>query len=427
VGIDVSKAWLDVAGRRAPAPSRVANDPDGIAALVADLRALAPELVVLEATGGLELPVVAALQVAGLPVAVVNPRQVRDVAQATGQLAKTDRLDAALLARFAGAIRPAAAVPDDVRHLDALLTRRSQLIAMRVIETNRLDRLTDAEVRREVQKPVTWLTKAIDRADAAIAGAVKASLVWRARGVLLQSIPGAGPAATVTLLASLPELGATTGGRLAAPVGRAPFADDSGSVRRSARPRGSGTGSPGTVPGSPLGGHPQPGHAGVQGAVGGPREAAEGEPDGGRSEVAGDRQRDHPVRSAVAGEGSRSKRTGKVRCKDCRDHHSVGFRPNGAGENSPARQGWVTTGSLPQPRRGGRRGAPSELVRVAVADPDLTVWAIFHRPVGARASIPPGRVVLRLLRQAGLSVGARANIPPGRSAGASYNAPRPSA
>src|SRR5262245_64251208 len=107
IGIDVSKAWLAVAGRPGPAPRRVANDPDGIAALVADLRALAPALVLLEATGGLELPVVAALQVAGLPVSVVNPRQVRDFARATGQLAKTDRLDAALLARFAEAIRPA--------------------------------------------------------------------------------------------------------------------------------------------------------------------------------------------------------------------------------------------------------------------------------------------------------------------------------
>jgi transposase len=230
VGIDVSKAWLDVAGRPRPAPSRVGNDPAGIATLVADLRALAPELVVLEATGGLELPVVAALQVAGLPAAVVNPRQVRDFARATGQLAKTDRLDAALLARFAEAIRPApaAVVPDDVRHLDALLTRRNQLIAMRVMETNRLDRLTDAEVRKEVQKHVAWLTKAIDRADAALAAAVKASPVWQARDALLQSIPGVGPVATLTLLAGLPELGTTTGSRLASRVGLAPFAADSG-------------------------------------------------------------------------------------------------------------------------------------------------------------------------------------------------------
>ncbi len=230
VGIDVSKAWLDVAGRPGPAPRRVANDPGGIAGLVADLRRLAPALVVLEATGGLELPVVAALQVAGLPVAVVNPRQVRDFARATGQLAKTDRLDAALLARFAEAIRPApaAAVPDDVRRLDALLTRRNQLIEMRVMETNRLDRLTDEAVAAEVKRHVAWLTKAIERADAALAEAVKASPVWRAKDALLRSIPGVGPVAALTLLASLPELGTTTGGRLAALVGLAPFADDSG-------------------------------------------------------------------------------------------------------------------------------------------------------------------------------------------------------
>ncbi len=230
VGIDVSKAWLDIAGRPDPAPRRVANDPDGIAGLVADLRALAPALVVLEATGGLELAVVAALQVAGLPVAVVNPRQARDFAQATGRLAKTARLDAAVLAHFGEAIRPAPAapVPDDVRHLDALLTRRNQLIGMRVMETNRLDRLTDKDVRADLKRHVAWLTKAIDRADAALAAAVKASPVWRAKDALLQSIPGIGPVATLTLLAGLPELGTTTGSRLASLVGLAPFADDSG-------------------------------------------------------------------------------------------------------------------------------------------------------------------------------------------------------
>lgn len=231
VGIDVAKAWLDVAGRPEPAPHRLANDPDGISALVADLRALAPTLIVLEATGGLELPVVAALQVAGLPVAVINPRQVRDFARATGQLAKTDRLDAVLLARFAQALRPApqACVPEDVRHLDALLTRRNQLIGMRVMETNRLDRLTNKAIRAEVQKHVSWLTKAIGRVEAELARAVKASPAWRAKDALLQSIPGVGPVASMTLLAGLPELGTTTGGRLAALAGLAPFADDSGS------------------------------------------------------------------------------------------------------------------------------------------------------------------------------------------------------
>ncbi len=231
IGIDVSKAWLDVAGRPDPAPRRVANDPGGIAGLVADLRQQAPALVVLEATGRLELAVVAALQVAGLPVAVVNPRQARDFAEATGQSAKTDRIDAALLARFAEAIRPApaAAVPDDVRRLDALLTRRNQLIGMRVMETNRLDRLTDKAVRADVAKHVAWLTKAIARADAALAAAVKARPAWQAKDALLQSIPGVGPVATRTLLAGPPELGTTTGSRLASLVGLAPFADDSGS------------------------------------------------------------------------------------------------------------------------------------------------------------------------------------------------------
>lgn len=231
VGIGVSKAWLDVAGRPDPAPRRVANDPDGVALLVADLRALAPTLIVLEATGGLELPVVAALQVAGLPVAAVDPRQARDFAKATGRLAKTDRLDAALLAHLAEALRPVPATPvaDDVRHLDALLTRRNQLIGMRVMETNRLGRLTDEAVRADVGKHVAWLTKAIDRSDAAPAQAVKASPAWRAQDAPRRSIPGVGPVATLTLLAGLPELGTATGSRLASLVGLAPSADDSGS------------------------------------------------------------------------------------------------------------------------------------------------------------------------------------------------------
>jgi transposase len=240
VGIDVPKAWLDVAGRPGPVPRRVANDPDGVAGLVADLRQSGPTLIVLEATGGLEAAVVAALQVAGVPVAVITPRQARDFAKATGQLAQTDRLDAALLARFAEALRPtpAAAVPDDVRHLDALLTRRNQLIGMRVMETNRLDRLTDKTVAAEVRRHVAWLTKAIARADAALTAAVKASPVWRAKDALLQSIPGIGPVATITLLAGPPELGTTTGGRLAALVGLAPFADESGSRRGGRHIRG---------------------------------------------------------------------------------------------------------------------------------------------------------------------------------------------
>lgn len=240
VGIDVSKAWLDVAGRPDTAPRRVANDPDGIAGPVADLRRLAPTLVVLDATGGLEAAVVAALQVAGRPVAVVNPRQARDFATATGQLANTDRLDAALLARFAEPIRPApaAVVPDDVRHRDALLTRRNPLTGMRVMETNRLDRLADKAVVAEVKRHVAWLTKAIARADAARTAAVKASPVWRAKDPLLQGIPGVGPVATRAPLAGRPELGTTTGRRLAALVGLAPFADESGSRRGGRHIRG---------------------------------------------------------------------------------------------------------------------------------------------------------------------------------------------
>jgi transposase len=227
-GIDVAKDHLDVATYPAGAPLRVPNAPDGHAALAARLAGV--RLVVLEATGGYEAPVVAALHVAGVPVAVVNPRQARDFARVIGRHAKTDRVDAAVLAEFAARIDPPpAAAPDPGRdELAALLTRRRQVIEMRVMEANRLRPGLPPGVRAEIEAHLAWLDERIAAADGALAAAVRRTPAWREADDLLRSIPGIGPVASRTLLADLPELGRCPPARLAALAGLAPFAADSG-------------------------------------------------------------------------------------------------------------------------------------------------------------------------------------------------------
>jgi transposase len=210
----------------------VANTDDGIAALVARLTAAPPALVVLEATGGYEHPAAAALAAAGVAVAVVNPRQTRRFAEATGRLAKTDRLDAAALAHFAEAVNPPARpLPDaDTAALAALADRRRQLIGMRTAEINRLPHAPPA-VARDIRDHVAWLDRRIDRADRDLAAAVEASPVWRAKDDLLRGVPGIGPVVSRTLLTELPELGTLSAKRVAALVGVAPVARDSGRHR----------------------------------------------------------------------------------------------------------------------------------------------------------------------------------------------------
>ena len=200
VGIDVSKAHLDTATRPARPVDRHTNDPAGITALVARLRPLAPSLVVVEATGGLELPLLAAFQVAGIPTAAINPRQARDFAKATGRLAKTDRIDAEVLAHFAEAVRPdARPLPSaEVRALDALLSRRQQLLEMQVMESNRLGSCIDPVVRAGLERHLAWLAAEVAEADGRLAEAVKASPAWREKDDLLQSIPGLGPVSSLT-------------------------------------------------------------------------------------------------------------------------------------------------------------------------------------------------------------------------------------
>lgn len=232
VGIDVAKARLDVAVRPSGEQWHVANDEAGVAALAERLAAFGPTLVILEATGGLERLAAAALAAAGLPVAVVNPRQVRDFAKAVGQLAKTDRLDAQLLARFGADVRPSPRpLPDAAQQdLAALLARRRQLVGMLTAERQRLGTARPA-VRARVQAHVRWLERELAAVDDDLGRALRASPVWREQEDLLRSVPGVGPVVALTLLAELPELGTLDRKRIAALVGLAPVACDSGTLR----------------------------------------------------------------------------------------------------------------------------------------------------------------------------------------------------
>jgi transposase len=233
VGIDVSKARLDVHVRPAGTAFAVPNDPDGIADLVARLTPLGCGGIVLEATGGLEVPALAALAAAGLPVSAVNPRQARDFARACGRLAKTDAADAHTLALLADRLPPPVRrLPDDqTQALQALLARRRQLLEMRVAEQNRLATARGAAVRKDITDHIAWLTRRGDALDADLTAAIRASPVWRAKDDLLRGAPGVGPVVARTLLADLPELGALTGKQITALVGLAPVARDSGARR----------------------------------------------------------------------------------------------------------------------------------------------------------------------------------------------------
>jgi transposase len=232
VGIDVAKDHLDAHARPQGDAWRAANDDAGIAELVGRLAALAPARVVLEASGGYQNPLVAALAAAGLPVVVVNPRQARRFAEALGRLAKTDRIDAATLAHFAEAVpaqpRP---LPDAAaRELRDLLARRRQVLQMRLAEQQRLPG-AGSRTRPAIARHLKFLDRELRRLDDDLGAAVKASPAWRERDELLQSVPGVGPQVSRVLLAELPELGRLPGRRLAALAGLAPFSRDSGRCR----------------------------------------------------------------------------------------------------------------------------------------------------------------------------------------------------
>lgn len=233
VGIDIAKNSFDLRIEPVGESLNVAYDEAGIAEVRKRLLALSPALIVMEATGGLETRLACELTACGLPVAVINPRQARDFAKATGQLAKTDQVDAIVLAHFACAIRPAVRVlkDADARALDALVTRRRQLIAMRVQETLRLGSAESKALQKNLNKHIVWLDKQIKSLDGDLTKRLRSSDAWRTKDDLLQGIPGVGAVTSVTLLAKCPELGQLNRREIAKLAGVAPLSNDSGKHR----------------------------------------------------------------------------------------------------------------------------------------------------------------------------------------------------
>ena len=233
VGIDVAKAQVDVAVRPTDDRWEIPHDEAGIRQLVSRLKTLEPAMVLLEASGGLELPLVAALATEGLPVVVVNPRQVRDFAKATGKLAKTDSLDAAAIAHFAEAVQPPVRPLRDAetQTLNSLAARRHQVMTMLVSEKNRRGSAITIAVRQRILGHIEWLEQELDDLDDDLRRTLRQSPVWREKDDLLRTVPGVGKQLSVTLLAYVPELGTLDGRQIAALVGVAPYNRDSGAFR----------------------------------------------------------------------------------------------------------------------------------------------------------------------------------------------------
>lgn len=232
VGIDVSKERLDVATLPDGQTWSCANSDVEISALVERVRKLSPTRIVLEATGGLETLAVAALGAAGLPVVVINPRQARDFAKATGKLAKTDTIDAKMLALFGQAVRPETRPlkSQELSDLTALLTRRNQLVAMLTAEKNRLSSAPKS-IRKDIEVHIKWLEKRINESNGALRDLIQRTPLWREKDQLLQSMPGVGPVLATNLLTGLPELGTLNRKKIGALVGVAPLNCDSGKFR----------------------------------------------------------------------------------------------------------------------------------------------------------------------------------------------------
>jgi transposase len=239
VGIDVSKARLDIAVHESGEVWAESNDGSGISRLIERLKVLRPSRIVVEASGGQEALLVAELCAAGLPVALVNPRRAREFAKAKGVLAKTDRIDAQLLAHFAAAMQPPLTHwPDaDAQHLAELVTRRRQLVGMHTAEHNRLTTAT-AALSVRIQKHIDWLEAELTALNNEIHAFIRQHPQWRDNADRLDSVPGIGPVTAATLLAELPELGHCGAKRIAALVGVAPFNHDSGRHRGKRRIKG---------------------------------------------------------------------------------------------------------------------------------------------------------------------------------------------
>lgn len=232
VGIDVSKATLDVYVHPAALRFQVAYDDAGIKALVERLKPFHQAPVIIEATGGLEFTVAAALTASMFHVAIVNPRQVRDFARALGRLAKTDRIDAEILALFGDRVRPEPRpIPDSaLRGLDAQVARRRQLVDMITAEGNRLGQVADQAVRKQIQRHLAWLHRELKSVDTDLGDAIRRTPIWRAKDDLLRSVPGVGRVTSFTLIAEFPQLGTLGGKQAAALGGLAPFNVDSGTL-----------------------------------------------------------------------------------------------------------------------------------------------------------------------------------------------------
>lgn len=233
VGIDISKERLDIGVVPTSEKWSIPNDVDGLSELVCKLSDLSPKLVVMEATGGLERPVRAVLEQAGLECAVVNPRQVRDFAKSMGILAKTDSLDALVLATFGEKVEPEArpGKDRDTQELEAILTRRRQLVGILTGEKNRLKQVSSARVRTNIQEHIAWIEKCLKDLDKEMKTRIKDMPEWREKGKIIQSVPGVGPITMRTLLALLPELGKLSRKEIAALTGLAPFNRDSGKYK----------------------------------------------------------------------------------------------------------------------------------------------------------------------------------------------------
>jgi len=232
IGIDVSKGKLDIALSPTGEFMSFSNNEDGISCMLDFIKPFSPSLVVLEATGGLETAAVGRLAAKGLPVVIINPRQVRDFAKATGKLAKTDVIDAHLIARFGEAVRPEIRPlkDQDAQKFDALITRRRQIVEMITAEKNRLNAATQW-TRNDIQKNIAWLEKCLKKVDKDLKNLLKKSPIWREKDEILQSTPGVGPVLSMTLLSGLPELGTLNRKEIAALVGVAPLNRDSGLFR----------------------------------------------------------------------------------------------------------------------------------------------------------------------------------------------------
>jgi transposase len=233
VGVDVSQETLDMVVHGTGEMRSFANNQAGIARAVGWLKALEPEIIVMEATGELEVPFVVSLQAEKLPTAVINPRQVRDFAKSKGVLAKTDKVDAKVLAHYARAMEPEIRpMPEEeVRQLDALVTRRLQLVQMITAEQNRLIRVNNRVIKQRIQEHIDWLRSELKNINKNVSQMIKQSPVWQEKDRKMQSVPGVGDILSATLIGALPELGRLNRREIAALVGVAPFNRDSGKYR----------------------------------------------------------------------------------------------------------------------------------------------------------------------------------------------------